>query len=303
MHPLVERLPNRVQRGRAGTEAAVVALLERPVRIGVQRREITHRHVQVLGAVGTDGEQLVLLGSARQTQHRALQALARKSAIELHGILPHKGHQHCIAARGSQGVEDGRVVVGPERDEGLGHHFATRLGNALACDLVRNAGPDVVVAHQHPALALAVGRQPGDRRTQLASRSFADGVDAGCRLTAFVKAGVDIRQAPAHRRRDALAHRTDVHADQGIDFAVFDEADQGLFDVGRFIRRVHRQQFARPPQDARHRVELGCSQLGRRHARWPPDPLAAAHRDAQRHPHQRAATDQRHKAGRSRSLR
>ena len=62
----------------AFAEAAVIALFEGAIRLGVERSEIAQRHVQALSAIRTDRQQLVFFDRTRQAQCHAVQTGARK---------------------------------------------------------------------------------------------------------------------------------------------------------------------------------------------------------------------------------
>src|SRR3546814_6920657 len=77
------------------------------------------------------------------------------------------------------------------------------------------AGPDIIVADQHPAPGAALHGRPAQRRAQLVFRRLADGIDALGRLAALIERRVDIGYTAADERRQRGAHGTVGNAEHG----------------------------------------------------------------------------------------
>jgi hypothetical protein len=111
----VGRLAERVQGRRALPEVVVVALLERHVRVVVERREVARRDEQAVGVVGADCEQAVLLDRAREAKHVARQPAATERAVELHRVLADQREQDRVRLQARDLVEQLGVVLDAER--------------------------------------------------------------------------------------------------------------------------------------------------------------------------------------------
>ena len=283
MHPFIGRLAKGVEGRCALTEMVAVAFLEGQIGVGVQRGEVATGNVQIVGIVGTDPQQFVLADRAGQAQDRVRQPGAAEGPVEVDRVLADQRDQHRIGVAGPDLFKYFAVVRGAERHISLGHHLAARLGDVGPRLAMRDVRPDIVVTHRQPAFRLAVLTQPMQSRLQLACRDFADREHARRGFAALVQRCVDDRDVAANGSQDALADGTGVHADQRVDLAGLDQFHQRLFDVGRIVGGVDRQQPAAAANNAGLAVEFGRRQTRRGHRRWAPDPGCAAQRHAQGH--------------------
>lgn len=175
-------------------------------------------------------------------------------------------------------------VADAERQVEILDDLAARVLDVLASQPVRDPGPDVVVAQQHPAPHPVARADRCDRRPQLLLRPLADREDAGRRLAALVERRIDERYAAGCGPLEELPDRTRVHPDDRVDVAAGERRRGQRDQVVGLVGRVEYVEADHPPEDAPGLIALVGRELGAGDGRRPPEACGPADRHQQPDP-------------------
>src|SRR6185436_4916865 len=163
-------------------------------------------------------------------------------------------------------------IVRAERKIEIVHDFAADFPYVGARKHVRGPRPDVVVAEQGPALELEARAQCMDSRAKLLLRGLPDRVNRGRTFAAFVEWSVDVGQRSTYRFEQALAHRTGMHAYDGVDLGVREHLTGLLDEIGALVGGIDESQADFASEQAAGAIDFRGRESRASDCRRAPDP-------------------------------